>query len=132
MDVAEGVLALLGLLAILLSPASWVHTFASAAALLCVYVMLRRRATGSRSGFIRLLDDGRARIIAGDGVTEAVADPRGWASRWFCVVALRGIPGGRLRRFLVCRSENHPDDYRNLLKFLRMRSFAADTQRTMW
>ena len=133
MDAAEALLALSGLTAILISPAIGSWKLASALLLLAGYLVLRRLAAGkNRAGMLRLFEDGTARIVSNDRVREAVATPHGWTSRWFSVIILRELSGGRIRRCLVCRSENHPEDYRNLLKFLRMRSTAADRQRMIW
>lgn len=133
MDAAEALLALAALAAILISPANGAWKLACASLLLAGYLVLRRLAAGkNRAGFLRLFEDGTARIVSDGRSRAALATPDGWASRWFSVVTLQEIPGGRHRRCLVCRSENHPDDYRNLLKFLRMRSTSADGQRMTW
>ena len=133
LDVAEALLCLGGALAILVSPSdrAWkTMAIISLATLYSVMRWLSRQKAGR--GLLRLYEDGAARILRSRHSRDAVLAGGAWVSRWFAVLALREFPNGRCRRFLVCRSENHPDDYRNLLKFLRMKPVAADRHRMIW
>jgi hypothetical protein len=123
----------LGLLAILLTPANWKWKLGSILLLLLLaFVIQARSVHDSRFGTIRLFADGTAllRMVCGRKI-KAVQGPHGWTSRWFSVLVLLEPDGVRKRHCVICASENRPDDYRQLLVQLRMRT-APESQRMIW
>ena len=46
---------------------------------------------------------------------------RSWSSRWISVLPLRELQNGRTRYGIFSASDNHPDEYRRLLLWLRLR-----------
>jgi len=130
MQAAQTVLALLGVLAILAAPANWKWKLVSVLLLAISAVWVHFRSVHSgRSGTIRLFNDGTALLtIASKAPVNAVQGPNGWVSRWFSILTLREADSGRKHHCVVCASDNHPDEYRRLLKFLRMHSSPADVQ----
>lgn len=48
-----------------------------------------------------------------------------WVTRWFSIIAFRESDSGKPCSWLVCAHNNHPDDYRRMLGYLRLRSCAA-------
>jgi hypothetical protein len=134
LKVAQMLLASLGLLAILSTPANWIWKLGSIFLLILVSFFVHAwSAHESRSGVIHLFPDGTAllRTVSGQEI-DAVQDPHGWVSRWFCVLTLCAADTGRKHHCVICASENYPNEYRCLLKLLRMRAPAAETQRMIW
>lgn len=119
---AEALLAVLGLLAILVSPANWKWKIASIVLLVLLGFFLHARSIhGNRSGIIRLGADSTALLQTASGLTiNAVQGPHGWSSRWVSVLTLVETDDGRKHHCVICASENRPDDYRLFLKQLRM------------
>ena len=67
--------------------------------------------------------DGRLELRDDGSEIHGVARPEAWTSRWFCVLRWTRNDIGRHCNSLVCASENHPDDYRRLLTWLRLGAF---------
>jgi len=131
---AQTALASLGVLAILASPANWKWKFVSVLllTLFAAWVHLRSSHSG-RSGTIRLFKDGTALLrIASMPHLNAVQGPNGWVCHWFCILTLKEADNGRKHHCVICASDNHPDEYRRLLKFLRMHSSPAEVQGMIW
>ncbi len=131
---AQILLALLGILAILASPANWIWKLGSILLLILVSVSVHTwSAHRGRSGAIHLYPDGTAFLHTASGQEiNAIQGPHGWISRWLCVVTLFDDDSRAKHHCVICASENHPDEYRRLLKFLRMRTAPAGTQRMIW
>jgi len=126
-------LTALGLLAILVSPANWKWQLASIALLILLAFILHARSVhGDRSGTILLRADGRALLETASGLRiSAVQGPNGWVSRWVSVLTLLETDGGREHRCVICASENRPDDYRLLLKQMRMHT-PTESRSMIW
>lgn len=78
-------------------------------------------------GVLCLERDGTARhSSAGRGEELLLQGDSSWVSRGICAVTLTDPRSGRSRHSLVCVSRNHPDDYRRLLQWLRLRHQGAD------
>ena len=131
---AQILLALLGILAILVSPANWMWKLGSILLLILVSVSVHAwSAHQGRSGAIRLYPDGTAFLRTASGQEiNAIQGPHGWVSRWLCVMTLCDADSRAKHHCVICASENHPDEYRRLLKFLRMRTAPAGTQGMIW
>jgi len=134
LNVVQILLALLGILAILASPANWMWKLGSILLLILVSVSVHAWSVRQgRSGAIRLYPDGAAFIRTASGQEiNAIQGPHGWVSRWLCVVTLFAADSRAKHHCVICASENHPDEYRRLLKFLRMRTAPAGTQGMIW
>lgn len=57
---------------------------------------------------------------------------RHWVSHWFCSVTVYLAKGGDKRFLIICANVNDPDEYRRLLKFLRVRPQASETEKMIW
>ena len=99
----------------------WLWKTAALAVLLLVHFHAlghTRRLHPTRKLVLRL--DHSLRLYEGNSETDGTTGEGAWISRWLCV--LRWTAGDGSRRIsLVCASENHVDDYRRLLVFLRLR-----------
>ena len=131
---AQALLASLGLVAILASPADWKWKLGSMVLLLLLALWVHSKSgNGQQAGTIRLFEDGTALLsTTSRRHVNAFQAPHGWVSRWFSVLVLLEADGDRKHFCLVCASDNHPDEYRRLLKFLRMHSPAEEVQRMIW
>jgi hypothetical protein len=128
------VLLLLCILALLISPAPWVWKI-SACFLLAMAHLLAQRLTASplNNGVVRIFQDNTAMLsTASERRLFATLAARHWVSPWFCSIAVHLARGGRKRFLIVCATENDADEYRRLLKYLRMRPPASDQERMIW
>jgi len=127
-------LALLaGSAAILASPANWIWKLLAIFLLLVVFFLHARSNSAKQSGWVRLYADGTALLWPASGKEiYATLDAHCWVSRWLGVMTLCEPDNGPRHHCIACASDNHPDDYRRLLKFLRMRSPVAEAQRITW
>ena len=134
MQVAQLLLASLGLLAILITPANWTWKLGGMVLLILVSFFVHAwSAHQSRSGVIHLYPDGTALLRTASGQEiNAVQGPHGWVSRWICVLTLYQADNSAKHHCVICASENYPDEYRRILKFLRMRTPPAAAQRMIW
>jgi len=90
-------------------------------------------ARKSQSGSISLLPDGTAHLMTLAGrKADARLKENNWITRWFCVLALFEPDRDRRYYCVICASENRPDEYRRLLKFLNMRTSTDDLQKAAW
>jgi hypothetical protein len=134
LKVAQTLVASLGLLAILVTPANWKWKISGTLLLVLAACLVHARSEHkSRSGAIRLFADGRA-LLWMDSRPEinAAQGRHGWVSRWFSILTLQEAGNGRKHFCVICASENHPDEYRRLLKFLRMHTPPTEVQRMIW
>lgn len=124
----------LGLLAILATPANLVWKLCSILLLLLVSLgVFARSIDNSRAGTIRLFADGTAFLrIPSRREVNAVQGPQGWATRWLSILTLQESVSGRKHYCIICASDNDPDEYRRLLKFLRMHAAPAEASRLIW
>jgi len=123
--------AALGAVAILLTPAASGWKICALLALVCsaftAHVLSVRK---SQSGLISLAPDGAAQVESYEGKqSEARLKENNWMSRWFCVLAMFEPDSNRRYYCVICASENTPDEYRRLLKFLNMRTSEAHLQK---
>jgi hypothetical protein len=131
--VLQFVAAILGAVAILVSPADLVWKLGAWSALVFATWRVHAASFGnSRSGWLELLPDGTVQMNFHDGTqSRAVLMETAWTIRWFSVLALFEPDSGRHYHCVVCASENSPDEYRRLLCHLHMRSSAANLQKAM-
>ena len=134
LQVAQLFLAALGLLALLIAPANWTWKLGAIVLLIMVSFFVHAWSVHQdRSGVIHLVPDGAALIHTASGQeVHAVLAPHNWVSRWICVLSLNEVENLAKRHCVICASENHPDEYRRLLKLLRMRTPPAAAQRMIW
>lgn len=121
----------LGFLAIVISPADWAWKSGTAALLILVALFAHvQTSRACQSGVLRLYTDGVLLYLSIAGKSGiAVLAVNGWTSRWLSVLSLSDEQGGKRRFYIVCSSQNHPDEYRRLLRFLRMRTASPDAHR---
>ena len=134
LQVAFLILVLLGLLAILITAASWAWKFGSILLLILASVAIHAWSVHqSRAGAIQLLADGTAllRTVSGQEI-KAILGRHSWVSRWVCVVALYVVDNNTKHHCVICAAENHSDEYRRLLKLLRMRTAPEEPHRMIW
>lgn len=131
---AGGSLAILGVLAILGSPASGVWKLGFIALLSVVYLLAYAHTVSSnRTGTLIIYPDYRVEIHTtrgNDGLANLAG--HGWLSRWFSVLTLVDEHSRARMHYLVFSSENPPDTYRRLLAAMRMRSASSSAQVTNW
>ena len=134
LQAAHLLLASLGLLAILATPANWIWKLGSIILLILVSFFVHAWSVHQgRSGVIQLFPDGTAllRTVSGREI-NAIQGPHGWVSRWICVLTLYEADNDVKHNCVICASENYPDEYRRLLKLMRMRTPPAAAQRVIW
>ena len=134
LQVAFLLLVSLGLLAILITPAGWAWKFGSILLLILASISVHAWSVHqSQAGAIHLLSDGAALLRTDSGQEiNAIQGRHSWVSRWICVVTLYVVDNNMKRHCVICASENCPDDYRRLLKLLRMRTAPEDAHRMIW
>jgi hypothetical protein len=131
---AHFLVAMLGLAAILLTPAASGWKFCTVLALgisgFTAHLLSVRK---SQTGLISLGADGAAQVASLHGTqSEARLEESSWVTRWFCVLALFEPVSRRRYHCVICASENTPDEYRRLLRFLNMRTSAVNLQKATW
>ena len=134
LKIAQILISTLGLLAILATPANFVWKLCSILLLLLAsWCVFARSFDENRAGTIRLFADGTAFLrIASMQETNAFQGPQGWATRCLSILTLREAVNGRKHYCIICASDNNPNEYRRLLKFLRMQAAPAAAQRIIW
>jgi hypothetical protein len=134
LKVAQMLLASLGFLAILTTPANWIWKLGSILLLILVSFLVHAWSVHqNRRGVIHLFPDGTALLRKDSGQEiSAVQGPHSWVSRWVCALTLYEADNNAKHHCIICASENYPNEYRRLLKLLRMRTPAAATQRMIW
>jgi len=112
---------------IVLAHSPWAWKVLTILALLLIhFVSAFKMRRDCPQGPVRLFRDGSAMLeLEGKDVT-AVQGEHAWTSRWICVFPLRKAPGADIIYCMVCASNNHPGNYRQLLAWLRMRNAPAD------
>jgi hypothetical protein len=131
---AHVILLLLCILAILIAPASWIWKI-SAWSILAVFYGMAYRVTASaaHSGVVRVFQDNTAMLsMISERRVFATLSARHWVSPWFCSVAIHLAKGGSKQFLIVCATANDPDEYRRLLKYLKMRPQASETEKMIW
>lgn len=121
-------------IAILISSAPWIWKV-SAGLLLALAYRLASRITDSpvNSGVVRIFKDDTSMLSTRSEkrVFASLAEHQ-WMSPWFCSIAVHPARGGRRRYLVVCAAGNDADEYRRLLKYLRMRTSASGAERMIW
>ena len=132
--IAHILVASLGSLSILLSPANSAWKLCALLLLLiCTAVVHVGSMHRSRSGMLRLYQDGSADVFAADGHNgRAVLRSNGWATRWVCVLALYQENNNRHHYCVIPAGDNPPDQYRRLLITLRMSSAGETIRKAAW
>jgi hypothetical protein len=124
----------LGAVAILVAPTNWGWKLLTLFGLVfATLIGLFQSRADSRSGTVILHLDGTSRVITRDGkAVRARLNENAWVSRWLCVLKLFEPRRSKHYHCVICASENSPDEYRRLLKFLNMRSSATVHQKATW
>jgi len=98
----------------------WTGLLGLGLAYVLVSVNLRKM---SRIPYLRLLGDGMVTVGgAGQPEINAALGKNSWVTAWMAVVPVICLDHRARLRLLVCRSRNHPQEYRRLLKRLRLGS----------
>ena len=131
---AINILLLLCILALLISPSPWVWKISACTLLALVHLLANRLAASPvNTGVVRIFQDNTAMLsTASERRLFATLAARHWVSPWFCSIAVHLARGGRKRFLIVCAAGNDADEYRRLLKYLRMRPPASDQERMIW
>lgn len=131
---AHVILLILCVLAIMIAAASWTWKISAWSILAVVYLITCRATAASvNSGVVRIFKDNTAMLSTGAGQRAfATLAARQWVSPWFCSVAVHPAKGGKKRVLVICAAGNSPDEYRRLLKFLRMRPQTSDVEKMVW
>ena len=122
LKVIRWILYLLALISLLLAETSWAWKALSLAALSFTLVMIHL-STRQGENFIRirLYRDGMVTLLSDGGVEfPAVLEGTPWTTSWVSVLPVGRFDRWPRQQLLVCRSTNHPDDYRHLLSCLRL------------
>lgn len=110
--------------ALAFAPADPIWKWAGLAALGLAYsavIVSLRRSSCIRS--LRLLGDGMLTLgREGQPDIQACLGKDGWTTAWMTVIPFHPVDHRGQRRVLVCRSLNHPQDYRRLLCRMRLGS----------
>jgi hypothetical protein len=132
LNLAHVVVTLLAGLVILFTHSAWSWKALTIAALLLTHVASSRKM--KKNGMLaslRLFNDGSAILEYEGEEAQMLRASHAWVSRWICVLPLRGHPGADIIYCMVLASNNHSDNYRQLLASLRMRS-ASGQQGFIW
>ena len=134
MRATHATISLLAAILILTSAAPAAPAAALLAVLFTLHVATARRMRRAAVSVprVRLFDDGTAALLTWRGGVPALLGGRAWVSRWFSVVPIQPLDGGRRLFCIVCRSANPADAYRHLLVLLRMRDAQEPTSRWGW
>ena len=116
---ARFALAVIAALNILVSgiSLSWKIPLVAALALL---LWVSPRGIGTFTGWT-MRSDGTLGLNDHDKHRFRVVEGSAWLSRWISVFRIRDLDSGRVRTCVVAAAQNHEDDYRRMLVFLRMR-----------
>lgn len=110
--------------ALAFAPADPIWKWAGLAGLVLAYIAVTvslRRSSCIRS--LRLLSDGMMTLgREGQPDIQACLGRNGWTTAWMTVIPFHSVDHRGQRRVLVCRSLNHPQDYRRLLSRMRLGS----------
>ena len=122
LKVIRWILFLLALISLLLAETSWAWKALSLAALSFTLVMIHLSTRrGENIIRIRLYRDGMVTLLTDESVEfPAVLEGTPWATSWVSVLPVGRFDRWPRQQLLVCRSTNHPDDYRHLLSCLRL------------
>lgn len=131
---AINILLLLCILALLISPAPWIWKISAWALLAVAHLLAHRLAVSPlNTGVVRIFQDNTAMLsTASERRIFATLAARHWVSPWFCSIAVHLATGGRKRFLMVYATGNDADEYRRLLRHLRMRPPASDQERMIW
>lgn len=109
-------------LALAFSPTDPIWRWAAVAGLGLVAILISinlHRMARIRS--LRLMTDGMVTLCPGDPPEiHATLGRDGWFTAWMTIIPLDCLDRPKQLRVLVCRSRNHPDDYRRLLSRMRL------------
>lgn len=115
-------LAILSASTVLLSNSGVAWKFAALAALLLFWHYSGRFWQKHQANTrITLRREGPEIVSNVAGTRWRVSPGTAWISRWLCVFRLREYDSNRVLTCVVCASENHPQDFRRLLVWFRMR-----------
>ena len=131
---AHLIISLLGAVAVLISPGSWGWKLLTFSTLATAYILIKwNMGQPENRGVIRVFQDGTAMLSTQTGrrIFGTLAEHQ-WVSPWLCSVAIYPAKGGWKRFLVVNRTNNDADEYRRLLKFLRMRPRALKADRMIW
>lgn len=131
---AINILLSLCIIGILISPATWVWKITAWSLLAVAHVLAHRLAASPlNAGVVRIFQDHTAVLsTASERRLFATLAGRHWVSPWFCSIAVHLARGGRKRFLIVCATGNDADEYRRLLRYLRMRPATSDQERMIW
>ncbi len=123
---ARLILAVLALIALLTANTSWVWKLASLIVLMLTFSLIYLQS--HRSGGIRVVHlyrNGAVTLWNGqDMEIPAVLEGVPWLTPWVSILSVGRFDRWPRQRLVVCRSNNHPDDYRHMLNCLRLGSAA--------
>lgn len=123
---------LLAGLGIVITHSAWSWKILTLLALLATYLFTSLKMKKNEvPGSLRLFSDGAATLEYADRETLILQSSHAWVSRWICVLPLRSRPGADIIYCMILASNNHSDNYRQLLACLRMRS-APGQQGFIW
>lgn len=122
LKVIRWIIFLLAMTSLLLAETSWAWKALSLTALSFTAIMIHLRTwRGEDFIRIRLYRDGMVTLLSDGGVeVPAVLEGTPWASSWVSILPVGRFDRWPRQQLLVCRSTNHPDDYRHLLSCLRL------------
>ena len=122
LKVIRWILYLLALTSLLAAETPWAWKALSLAALSFTLVMIHLSSRrGENFIRIRLYRDGMVTLLTDEGAeVPAVLEGTPWATSWVSILPVGRFDRWPRQQLLVCRSTNHPDDYRHLLSCLRL------------
>jgi len=116
------ILAVIAFVSLLTANTSWGWKLAALASLSLTFAFScwqARRAANIR--LVRLYSNGVVTLVLeGNIEIPGVLEGQAWISPWISVLPVGRFDRWKRQWLLVCRSRNHPTDYRRMLKFLRL------------
>jgi len=122
MTAARLIITALAGLSLLLANTSWDWRLFALAALLLSSVLIHFRLHGfAGTRRMRLYANGAITLLHHDRTEQhASLHNDAWVSRWVTVIGIERLDRGSTRRLIIAKSINDPENYRRLLKLLRL------------
>lgn len=116
------IILLIALLSLILAHTAPVFRLLAIAALILtaafVYLRMNQR---ENIRALRLYHDGAVTLLSRSDVeAPGVLESGAWTTRWFSILPIGRFDRWPRQHLLISRSNNHPDNYRHMLQYLRL------------
>lgn len=111
---------------LMIAPTALVWKLSMTLSLVAMFSLMHRHLNQlSRFKAITLLDSRFLTLLDQDNkAIPATLGQHPWVSPWLCILPVIPAEDQKSVRLIICRSRNHPQDYRRLLQLMRLGSDA--------